>query len=112
MTTPNPAFLEVARRKAILHEIVSVLVSDYTSAYNEDPKKKIVSEDVPSRYAGIPPESIEQYINELQLEEESLRLDLLKFEFVRRDDVTSKNSEARGGVRHAQAARQGRGRKR
>ncbi len=89
-THTNPAYAVLAYRKAIVGEIIARLQHEYTSAMGEDPSKTIFAEEVPKIDSEVPEEEIGSYIEELQQEEESLRLELLKFDFVRRDEQEAK----------------------
>lgn len=100
MNTPsrtNPAYAYLAYRRAIVGQVVALLKKDYTSAFGGPPDNVIVSEDVFRDEAEVPEAEIHRFINELQQTEESLRLELLKFEFVKR-------GEQRGGSDQPQAA--------
>ena len=85
-TRTNPAYAALAYRKAIVAELVARLQHDYTAAMGENPSRVIISDEVPKVDSEVPEEEIGMYIEELQQEEESLRLELLKFDFVRRDE--------------------------
>ena len=83
-TRTNPVYLEIAYRKAVLGEVISLLRSNYTGAYDDAPKNVIVSEDVLREESDVPEEAVQQLIVDMQQQEESLRLDLLRFDFVER----------------------------
>jgi hypothetical protein len=94
----NPAYLELAYRKAITAELLDVLRSKYTPAYGDDPEKKVVCEDVFRDDSEVPQSAIEDFIGELEEREARLDLELNRFEFVKReggdDSVTSKKAKA------------------
>ncbi len=93
----NPAYLELAYRKAITAELLDVLRSKYTPAYGDDPDKKVVCEDVFRDDSEVPQSAIEDFIGELEEREARLDLQLNKFEFVKREgedaSVTSKKAK-------------------
>ncbi len=94
----NPAYLEIACRKAIVHEMIDHLTSKYTTAMGgSSPARLIKSDDVFGSENAVSEESIIRYIQELQQEEEGLRLELLKFDFVRKDDVKPTRETPRQG---------------
>jgi hypothetical protein len=86
-TRTNPVYLEIAYRKAVLGEVISLLRSNYTGAYDDGPKNIIVSEDVLREESDVPEEAVQQLIVDMQQQEESLRLDLLRFDFVERKET-------------------------
>ncbi len=86
----NPAYAALAYRKAILGEVIARLTVDYTAAMGNNPSRVIVCEEVLREDSDVPPGEIGSYLEELQQQEESLRLELLKFDFVRRDEQKAK----------------------
>lgn len=85
-TRTNPAYAALAYRKAILGELITRLTSEYTGAMGDNPSKVILSGDLVREDSEVPEEEIGMFVEQLQQEEESLRLQLLKFDFVRRDE--------------------------
>ena len=95
VTRTNPAYAYLAYRKAIVGHVVAMLVKDCTSALGE-PEQHISSEDVFRDEAEVPEREIHQFINELQQQEESLRLEMLKFDFVKREGTASGEERQQG----------------
>lgn len=88
-TRTNPVYAQLAFRRAIISHVVSLLSSDYTSVMGgEQPEKVIHAEDVFPEDNPVPEEEIQDYISELELSDEELRLEMLKFNFVRQDEKT------------------------
>ena len=83
-TRTNPEYAAMAYRKALLSECVSFLKS-YTALMGGEPKGKIVSEDVVRDDSEVPQEEILEFITGLQQESEGLRLEMAKFDFVKRE---------------------------
>jgi len=109
----NPAFLKLARRRGIIQDQISKLVKECTAAFGLSAVRAIVIEDVPRSVSEIPQEDIQEYINDLQQEEERLRLEMLKFEFVRKEDVQQPTQPSSNRVLQAQAGeKEGRRRRR
>jgi hypothetical protein len=89
-TRTNPVYAQLARRRAIIGHVVSLLSSDYTSSMgDEQPERVIHADDVFPEDNPVPEEDIQGYIGELELEGEQLRLEMLKFNFVKQDEKTS-----------------------
>ena len=101
----NPAYATLAYRKAVVGHLITYLVKDYTSARGGEPAETITSEDVFREDDEVPESEIHRYIQELQQEEESTRLQMLKFDFVERQDASST------AVKKTPAKSQGRRRK-
>lgn len=86
-TRTNPVYARMAFRRAIVGHVVSLLNSDYTTAQGGDePDKVIHAQDVFPEDNPVPEEDLQDYIGELELEDEQLRLEMLKFDFVKKDD--------------------------
>lgn len=85
-TRTNPAYLELAYRKAIVGELITMLTNEYTKAYSEQARRKVAAEDVYKEDSEVPEEHIHEFITDLQQEEEHLRLELSKFDFVKREN--------------------------
>lgn len=106
----NPVYAQLAYRKAILGEVITFLTNTFTTAYNDEPAKTIVSEDVFREDSDVPLEDVGGYILELQQEEESLRLELAKFEFVKRGEDGKQIAQgAKGNGGNGTQGRKGRG---
>lgn len=85
-TRTNPAYAALAYRKAVIAEVIERLNGEYTSAMGDNPSRVIISDDVIREDSEVPEKDIGAFVEELQQEQESLRLQLLKFDFVRRDE--------------------------
>lgn len=103
----NVEYIELAYRRAIFGEIIAFLQRDFTRAFDPDPNKVIISQDLPSTHGSVPQETIQQVINEFQQEDESMRLALLTFEFRKKDDGKEPQG-AQGRRRHAPQGQKGR----
>jgi hypothetical protein len=89
-TRTNPVYAKLAFRRAIVVHVASLLNSDFTSSMGSDePEKVIHAEDVFPEDNPVPEDEIQDYVNELELEDEQLRLEMLKFNFVKHDDKTN-----------------------
>jgi hypothetical protein len=94
-TRTNPEYAAMAYRKALLGVCVAHLTR-HTGAMGEDPVGSIVSEDVVREDSLVPEEEIVDFITEMQQEQESLRLEMSRFDFVKRvDDDSSKHKPQR-----------------
>lgn len=89
-TRTNPAYAALAYRKAVIAEVIERLNGEYTSAMGDNPSRVIISDDVIREDSEVPEKDIGAFVEELQQEQESLRLQLLKFDFVRRDEQATK----------------------
>lgn len=100
----NPAYAELAYRKAIVGEVIQLLRNGYTAAYGDEPEKEIVSEDVFREDSTVPEGVVVDFIQDLERQEADLELELNRFEFVKRE------GEHGSGVtdKKAQASRKGR----
>lgn len=95
-TRTNPVYAQLAFRRAIVGHVVSLLNSDYTTAQGGDePDKVIHAQDVFPEDNPVPEDEIQGYISELELEDEELRLEMLKFDFVKTDAKNSKKRQAK-----------------
>lgn len=99
-TRTNPAYAALAYKKAILGEVIARLSGEYTAAMGDQPSRVIVSDDIVREDSEVPEEEIGAFIEQLQQEEESLRLQLLKFDFVRRDEPSEQT-----GIRQPKATK-------
>lgn len=100
----NPAYLELAYRKAIVGEVIQLLRAQYTPAYGDEPEKTVVCEDVFRDDSEVPQAYLEDFIADLTKQEADLDLELNRFEFVRRQEehgssVSSAKAAKGGGVR-------------
>jgi hypothetical protein len=95
----NPEYAAMAYRRAIIGNCIAHLMT-LTSSMGEEPKGKIISEDVVREDSVVPEDEINDYIFELKQEHESLQLEMAKFEFVKREDDDKK----RNGKKQAEAA--------
>lgn len=97
-TRTNPAYAHIAYKKAILDHVVTLLQTEFTTAYgDEEPNQVILSEDVFREDSQVPEEEIHEFIADLQQQSESLRLDLRKFTFTQHDQEQPKKSTASKG---------------
>ena len=109
-TRTNPVYAKLSRRRAILGHIASLLSSDYTSVMGSDePEKFIIAEDVFPEDNPVPEEEVQEIIHELELEADQIRLEQLKFNFVKQDDKTSqvRKPAAKKKTTRRQNSRQG-----
>lgn len=111
----NPAYAELAYRKAIVGEMIQLLRDKYTPAYGDEPEKTIVCEDVFRDESDVPQSAIEDYIGELTQQEANLELELNRFEFVKREgedepSVTPTKAKASKRQSKAKGSRQGKAR--
>lgn len=82
-TRTNPAYAAIAYKKAILDHMVTLLQTEFTTAYgDEEPNQFILSEDVFREDSQVPEEEIHEFIADLQQQSEGLRLQLKQFAFV------------------------------
>lgn len=111
-TRTNPVYAQLARRRAILVHVTSLLSSDYTSAMGDaQPEKVIHAEDVFPEDNPVPEEDIQGYISELELEGEKLRLEMLKFNFVKQDETTEVKRTAKKKTTSRQSPSKGKGKR-
>jgi len=107
----NPAYAHIAYRKAILGRTIQFLSDNFLALSADEPKDVILCEDVFREDSEVDIRSIEEYIEELQQEEESLRLELAKFDFVKKDEhegFRGKKKEAGGAPGQQAGAEEGR----
>ena len=79
----NPEYAVMAYRKALLGQCIAHLTR-FTSSMGEAPREKVIAEEVIREESEVPEEEIQDFILGLEQERESLRLELAKFEFVKR----------------------------
>jgi hypothetical protein len=82
----NPAYAELAYRKAIVGEVIQLLRTGYTSAYGDEPEKEIISEDTFREDSAVPEMVVVDFIQGLERQEADLELELNRFEFVKREE--------------------------
>ena len=97
----NPAYAALAYRRTIIHQTITYLKREYVGV-DEDPKQKLICEEVLAAEAEVPVEEVATYLQELEREKHELTLELGKFEFTRRD-----NDQKQPGSK-SQARRKGR----
>jgi hypothetical protein len=83
----NEAFAALAYRRSIIQEVMVYLTRKYIGSDGQDPKDHIVCEEVAHIDSAVPTEEIAEFVDELKDHEHELRLDMGKFELVRRTDV-------------------------
>jgi hypothetical protein len=94
----NPQYAAIAYRRTLLHNVITYLKRNYVGL-DSDPKDQLICEEVFHVDRVVPPEEIDEFIEELENEEESLRLELGRFEFTRKSDEQRKNKTQRGKKR-------------
>lgn len=101
----NPAYLELAYKKAVVVELMNVLREKYTPAFGDTPDKTIICEDVFRDDSEVPQDAIEEFIKELAVQESKIDLELNRFEFVKRgeDGNVSGQKAAKGNGRSGKA---------
>ena len=75
----------------------------------DEPEKVIHAEDIFPEDNPVPEEVINEFVNELELEGEELRLEMLKFNFVKQDEKTTqvRKRPAKKKATRGQGNRQG-----
>ena len=81
----NSAYAALAYRKTVIHHLVYHLQRNCLPSEGLDAKETLVSEDVFSIDAEVPPEEIESFLEELIDQEEDIKLEMAKFEFTRKN---------------------------
>lgn len=108
----NPAYAHLAYRKAIIGRVVQFLSDEFLARSSDEAKDVLLCEDVFREDSEIPEETIEEYIEELQMKEQALQFELAKFEFVKRgDDDAVANKAEEAGAKAVVEAQQKEGRK-
>ena len=105
-TKTNPEYAAMAYQKALLGQCIAHL-SSYTSLQGP-PQGTIITEDVVREDSEVPEEEILAYVTGLQQDFESIRLEMAKFDFVKREpNVQGKSDKANkaGGESGGQAGR-------
>lgn len=90
----NPAYAYLAYRRAIMLATINHLRETYTTINGTDPKGTIVCEEVFQADAEVPNDEILQFIEELQEREAHLKLEMNKFEFIKKDDGEDQEQKA------------------
>jgi hypothetical protein len=83
----NEAFAALAYRRSIIQNVVIHLSRTYLGSDGQDPKERILCEEVAQIDSFTPTEEIAEFIDELKDAEHALRLEMGKFELIRRSDV-------------------------
>lgn len=107
----NPAFAHLAYRRSIVVALVDELRENYMALSGDNPKKSIICPDVLQEDATVPEDEYLSVIEELELEAETLRLELMKFQFTKRETngLLNRAQEEESGEGDGQAgARKGR----
>lgn len=84
-TRTNPAYAALAWRRTIIHQTITYLKREYVGV-DEDPKQKMICEEVLAADSVVPIEEVANYLQELEREKHELTLELGKFEFTRRNN--------------------------
>jgi hypothetical protein len=82
----NPAYKELAYRKAILRHTINFLMSDVVGANGIPPKQSIVCEDVFDSDRDVDQDSILDFVEQLQEVEAEIKVEMSKFEFRKKDE--------------------------
>ena len=83
----NEAFAALAYRRSIMQNMITHLSRTYLGADGQEPKERIICEEVAQVDSFTPIEEIAEFVDELKDAEHALRLEMGKFELVRRTDV-------------------------
>lgn len=78
------SYTALAYRRALLQQCIAHLTS-YTAVMGSRPVGEIISDDLIRSESIVPEEVIDEFIIELQQEEETVRLELSRFEFVKKE---------------------------
>lgn len=96
----NPAYASLAYRRTIIHQAITYLKREFVGV-DEDPKQRMVCEEVLAVDAEVPIEEVASYLQELEREKHELTLELGKFEFTRRNqNDDQKQPKAKSQARH------------
>jgi len=112
-TRTNPAYAALAYRKAVVRALVNHLREDYMALSSTAPNKELYSDDVYKIDSLVPPEAIQGIVEELEQEEQCVKLEMAKFTFdlqEKRQDglLNSKKTKESRHSRGGQGGNQGR----
>jgi hypothetical protein len=97
-TKTNPAYAELAWRRAIVVQLMDDLRENYLALSSSVPKKTIICEDVFREDSVVPEHALSTIYEELEREAENLKLELGKFSFGKVKEahglLSSKETEA------------------
>lgn len=111
-TRTNPAYATLAYRKSVVRALVNHLREDYLALSSSTPSKELYCEDVYKVDSLVPPEAIQGIVEELEQEEQNIKLEMAKFSFDIQEKhshgiLSTKTKESRG-TRGGQGGNQGR----
>jgi hypothetical protein len=82
----DPEYARIAYRKSIVSELKDHLRGRYLALSSVNPEDTILCTDVFSQDSNVPVEEVQAVVEELEQEEESLRLQLARFSFRKQDE--------------------------
>lgn len=112
VTKTNAAYAHLAYRRSIVLQLVDELRESYLALSSEEPKKEVLCGDVYQEDAVVPPDELEQIIDELEQEGQNLELQMREFTFTqerqRHGLLSSKKAEASNEDGQGTSAKKGR----
>lgn len=99
MSRVNEAYSALAYRRAIIKETIMYLRREFLGD-DDEPSRRVVCEDMPQSECEVPQREVESFMEELIEQEADLRLELSKFEFVRRSDGEGETTQENRKGKH------------
>jgi len=92
MNTGYKEYAQLAYRRSILSATQRFIQEHLSSEV--PPERELLCEEVLASDREVPEEAFLEYLEQIQREEQSIRLQMSQFEFVRKTDVSRKQEEA------------------
>ena len=97
----NPAYKELAYRKAILRHTINFLMNDVIGASGTPPKHTIISEDVFEADRKVDQDTVLAFVEQLQEVEAETKVEMAKFEFRKNDEQSKLGARLKAGRKKA-----------
>ena len=103
-TKTNPAYAHLAYRKTIVAQLKVHLREKYMSLSSPEPEEVMLCEDVFHQDSNVPVEEVQGVVEELEQEEESLRLQMSQFSFSKQEETNGLLNSTKNKSSGTQAA--------
>lgn len=80
----NHVYAALAYKKAVLQETIALLKRQYMGAGGADPQQQITCEDVFSIDSIVPPEVVQEFVQDLMDQKHQVELEMNQYEFNRK----------------------------
>ena len=103
----NPVYAHLAHRKTIVAHLKVHLREKYMALSSPEPEKTLLCDEVFPQDSNVPVEEVQRVVEELEQEEESLRIQMSQFSFNKQEERNGILSSKKNPRATAQGAKKG-----